>query len=161
MDQAESKRPTLVGYAGIFGVDLLVSDEDVHIIEVNPRYPASLEVLELALRAAALPLHRAAFASAEGGGRPEIDAGTATGEVVGKGVLFAPRRLVVAEDLLSCAATSPFDVPVAADLPPCGSEIEAGRPVLTVYARGATEEACRRELESAASRFERRLLAGR
>ncbi len=149
------------GLAGVFGVDLVVSDEDVHIVEVNPRYPASLEVLELALRAAALPLHRAAFESAEDVAWPETEPGSVAGDVVGKGVLFAPRRLAVTEDLLSCAATSPFEVPAAADLPLPGARIDEGRPVLTVYARGATEEECRHELESSASRFERRLLAAR
>ena len=145
--------------AGIFGVDLVISDEGIQIVEVNPRYPASLEVLELAFGEAALPLHRAAFESTEDGTWPEME--TLTGEVVGKGVLLAPRRLVVTEDLLSCAATSPFDVPIAADLPPSGTEIEQGQPVLTVYGRGSTEEECLLELRDAARRFERRLLAAR
>ena len=88
---------------------------------------------------------------------PELEA--LTGEVVGKAVVRAPRRLVVNEDLLSCAAASPFDVPVAADLPPRGAAIEQGQPVLTVYGRGKTEEECLLELRDAARRFEHRLLA--
>ncbi len=145
--------------AGIFGVDLVISDEGIQIIEVNPRYPASLEVLELAIGKAALPLHRAAFESTKAETWPATKA--LTGEVVGKAVYRAPRRLVVTEDLLSCAATSPFDVPVAADLPPRGTEIEQGQPVLTVYGRGRTEEECSRELRDAARGFEERLLATR
>lgn len=146
------------GLRGLFGVDFLIADRgDLWVVEVNPRYPASLEVLELAAGRAALPLHRAAFEGAEAPTWPDPERVSAG--VVGKAVLFAPKRLVVTEDLLSCAADSPFEVPAAADLPARGEEIAAGRPVITVYARAATGTECLERLKSAARSFEERLFA--
>ena len=42
---------------GIFGVDAIIRDESVWIIEVNPRYTASVEILEQTLNVDSLTLH--------------------------------------------------------------------------------------------------------
>ncbi len=45
---------------GLFGVDAIIADEKVWPVEVNPRYTASVEVLERALAISAVGLHVAA-----------------------------------------------------------------------------------------------------
>ena len=143
---------------GLFGVDFLITDDEsrsLHVVEVNPRYPASLEILELATGQPALPLHAAAFQNDANASWRKTP--TSPADLIGKAVLFASRPLVVTEDLSPYTATTPFEVPAAADLPAPGTEIAAGQPVLTVYARGMTEKECARNLRSAAAGFERRL----
>src|SRR5262249_3860932 len=49
------------GLLGIFGIDFILHDDVSYLIEVNPRYTASVEVVEHATGVAALALHRAAF----------------------------------------------------------------------------------------------------
>ena len=146
------------GLRGLFGIDFLISDEDrprsLHVVEVNPRYPASVEILELATRQSALRLHAAAFEDTTNLAR--ISHQTPCADVIGKAVLFAPRTLVVTENLLSEAARAPFELPAAADLPVPGTEIAPGRPVLTVFARGDTEAACMEALKSSSEDFEQR-----
>ena len=49
------------GLRGLFGVDGIVRDGAFWPVEVNPRYTASVEVLEYALGLSAMAWHRAAF----------------------------------------------------------------------------------------------------
>src|SRR5262249_666683 len=49
------------GLRGLFGVDGVLRGSAFWPVEVNPRYPASVEVLEYATRLAALRWHRQAF----------------------------------------------------------------------------------------------------
>ena len=44
---------------GLFGVDFILRDDDIWPVEVNPRYTASVEVLELALGRSLLAEHLA------------------------------------------------------------------------------------------------------
>src|SRR5262249_54059822 len=47
---------------GLFGVDFLLDRERVRPVDLNPRYPASVEILEHAIGISALALHAHAFA---------------------------------------------------------------------------------------------------
>src|SRR5205085_2528059 len=61
----ESLGQTLVdafALRGIFGVDFLFDGDRIRPVEVNPRYPASLEILERITRQPLLVHHFAAFA---------------------------------------------------------------------------------------------------
>jgi predicted ATP-grasp superfamily ATP-dependent carboligase len=133
---------------GLFGIDFVLRDDVPWPVEVNPRYTASVEVLEHALALPALALHRDVFV-----GTPEIRAWLAT-DVVGKGIYFAPHTLSVPEDGPWKAA---IEVPVAvhalptfADVPPPGQVIRKGRPVVTFFSRAADENACREHLRQIA-----------
>jgi uncharacterized protein len=147
------------GLRGLFGVDGVLSEGQFWPVEVNPRYPASVEVLEYATGLRALDWHRQAFV---GGALPER---TGSGPTqVGKAVLFAPASLEFPEDG-PWAATLREPRPVTqlpdfADLPHPGERIEAGRPVLTLFARGADEAACLAALRERAADVERWLLRG-
>src|SRR5262249_9592639 len=124
---------------GLFGVDFVFHDGRPWVVEVNPRYPASVEVLELATGVPAIPLHRMAF-------DPEAGPGPHTPPrwpVAGKAVLYAPRRLVVLAfdsrdggDLLDAGvqAAGHHASTHIVDIPATGEVIEQGSPVLTILA---------------------------
>jgi predicted ATP-grasp superfamily ATP-dependent carboligase len=136
---------------GLFGVDTVVAGPDVWAIEVNPRYTASVEVLERAAGWRAIELHRH---TCRGGGVP-TDLPRATGPLHGKAVVYAsadgtvePEWYRHLEDLVSPAAGCAL-----ADLPPVGTHIRAGQPVLTVLALGRDVRAVHGRLRNLASRI--------
>ncbi|MFO0879527.1 MAG: ATP-grasp domain-containing protein [Gemmataceae bacterium] len=145
---------------GLFGVDGILRDGDFWPVEVNPRYPASVEVLEHALGVQALALHRV---SCEEGRLMEVEVRPAA-EMVGKAILFARRGLRFPgqgpweDDAYGRRAIDAL--PAFADIPAEGEGIEAGHPVLTFFVRGADAEACRTALERGAASIETALYAG-
>ncbi|MDB5349605.1 MAG: putative ATP-dependent carboligase [Planctomycetota bacterium] len=143
---------------GVFGVDLILDAQGRPLpVEVNPRYTASTEVLELASGRPLLLEHRRAFDSGVSGPtrsriRPPA--------FVGKAVVYADRRCILpaidAHRLRPDAARS-FAVPPICDLPAEGTVFEPGDPVLTVLSRGTTLESCSRRLHCRLARWRTRL----
>jgi predicted ATP-grasp superfamily ATP-dependent carboligase len=123
-------------------------------VEVNPRYTASVEVLELALRRAFLSDHRFAYDPAAP--LPSRGKGKPSG-IVGKAILFAEEAVVFAKDLAWQPPADWFETPTVADIPHPGTQFEAGEPVCTIFARAATIPACRARLRRALSRWRERL----
>jgi predicted ATP-grasp superfamily ATP-dependent carboligase len=147
---------------GLFGVDGIVRDGAFHPVELNPRYTASMEVLEYAAGLRPLSWHRCAFdPKAKDPAPPRVVAEVGC---VGKAVLFAARNLVFPEDgpwkavLRSPPALT--ELPAFADIPYPGTHIRSGRPVLTFFARAATPEACVEELKRVAADLDRLLFPG-
>ncbi len=121
---------------GLFGVDAIVNSQGVWPVEVNPRYTASVEILEWALGIRAMELHVAACQAAE---LPTPRA-VVPRRQCGKAVLFATNRMKISADFDSPAnqaETSPW--PALADIPARGTVIEPGWPILTVFAEGSGE----------------------
>jgi uncharacterized protein len=114
---------------GLFGIDAVIRDDVPYLVEVNPRYTASMEVLELASQLQVINCQRQAFDksfSAHGiHVRPE--------RVVGKAIVFAPTPLLFPIDGPWLAPGSGF-----ADIPMGGTRIEAGWPVMTFLTDGLT-----------------------
>ncbi|MBI4600610.1 MAG: ATP-grasp domain-containing protein [Planctomycetes bacterium] len=137
-----------LGLRGLFGIDFLLDGEVLQPVDLNPRYPASTEVLEHALGFAALAWHAAAFTGAR---PPDPPPPAACGGLTGKAVLFAPWDLVATSDLLA-SPPDPCRLPRLADLPARGAVIRRGRPVLTVFAGSGTIEACVEALRRSAHR---------
>lgn len=144
------------GLIGLVGVDLVADGHGtLHVVEVNPRPTASMELAERSRGRSLAVTHLTAC------GLPCPPSGRAASVAAGfwaKGVVFAPRRLVIDEG----AATQLDAVadrgrrrdagwPAVADLPPPGTEIPAGRPVVTIFARGRTPAAARRGLRHRAA----------
>ena len=78
------------GLIGLFGVDLILRDDVPWPVEVNPRYTASVEVLELALGRSLLADHaRACDAEPTG---PVMAPVALRPRFVGKLIVFAPTR---------------------------------------------------------------------
>jgi predicted ATP-grasp superfamily ATP-dependent carboligase len=124
---------------GVFGVDLVMDWRDrLWPVEVNPRYPASVEVLELATGKPVLssPRHQPRERKRRGRRQP----------VQGKAVLFAHRSMRV-PDLYEHLGTGSLG-----DVPETGATIGRGRPICTIFAAEATEEACQQALQQRADR---------
>jgi predicted ATP-grasp superfamily ATP-dependent carboligase len=144
---------------GLFGVDFVLDAEDrPHTIEVNPRYPASAEVLEHGFSEPLAKWHVdcATVLSVEDyESEWRAPTGFSLRSVVGKAVYYAPHRLTV-------PASGPWDESLAhaddvwrrpdfADIPHGGDVIDRGHPVLTILAEAATEADCLRQLQSRAA----------
>jgi predicted ATP-grasp superfamily ATP-dependent carboligase len=145
------------GLRGLFGVDGVLRDGAFWPVEVNPRYTASVEVLEYATGMKALSWHGLVFAV---GGLPGSFPPPAPALWrVGKGILFAQQDLVFPASgpwLTELGSPTPLhELPVYADIPAAGDRIPAGRPVLTFFARGDSVQGCEETLRELAGDLDR------
>ena len=124
------------GLRGLFGLDLIESGGRVWLIEVNPRYTASVEVLEATLGRSILADHLRAF-----GLHPDEakSTGSSTRGVVGKAILFARSSGRLRDPI-------PIGTPGLADIPHPGTRFDRGQPIMTVFGRGDSVAACARDL---------------
>lgn len=139
------------GLRGLFGCDFVVDGARAWLVEVNPRYTASVEVYEHAYGAALVDLHRRAC---------EETADPAPGDfrarvVVGKSIVYAERD--VRAPSLSELITADNAVPALADIPAPGTLIEIGHPICTVLASGNSQEECCESLQARVDRLRREL----
>jgi predicted ATP-grasp superfamily ATP-dependent carboligase len=122
---------------GLFGIDCILDhDQQLWPLEVNPRYTASVELLERATGLIALNPSRVL-----GDARPAV--------TLAKGIVYATRD-VVAPDLME---------PDISDVPAIGERIEAGHPICTLWARGDDRDQAVARLHDAARRLYDRLHA--
>ena len=134
------------GLQGLFGVDTILAGKEIWTIEVNPRYPASIEVWERATGASAVAWHRAACS----GRSVDVKALPQASRLVGKAIVNAPRDVTIdaATDARLMHLAQPGLTPGLADLPHIGQTIATGAPVLTVFAEGEDYEATYRRLRT-------------
>jgi predicted ATP-grasp superfamily ATP-dependent carboligase len=130
---------------GLFGVDAIIANDAVWPVEVNPRYTASIEILERALSFVSIRLHAAACLE---GRLPDFsfmpDAMPAR---YGKAVLYADADVVVRDDFTrQVLRQNDGPWPRYADIPAPGTKIESGQPVLTVFAEATSEEGVEQKL---------------
>jgi len=133
---------------GLFGVDFVLNEDEVWVVEVNPRYTASVEVLEMGLGQALLSLVSQHFGGMQ---IPESRPSERfEGKFVAKGVYFAIQDAVF--DLDPAGLASAY-----ADIPRTGTRLQSGQPVLTRFVRGDSVEECLDRLRAAAAWLDRRL----
>jgi uncharacterized protein len=139
---------------GLFGVDFVMTNDDVPWpVEINPRYTAAVEALELATGQSLLSLHRRAC---EAQSLPTQSVGTSE-RFVAKGYVFADRDGVFRAEADGMGdPADPFRVPKIADVPHDGETIARGEPVLTVFGAGATPEAALAAMEQARAEWSTR-----
>jgi predicted ATP-grasp superfamily ATP-dependent carboligase len=151
---------------GLFGVDFVLHDDAPWPVEINPRYTASVEVVERATGRRLLAEHAAAFAgTVDARGAPVLagelrhlpgePAGVAgKGRVHGKAILFSAQAFTFpARGPWEAAfehGLADIDIPFG-DVPRAGTPIPAGAPVLTVFACAASLAECIAELGRAAA----------
>ena len=123
------------GLVGLNGIDFIARRGVPWPIEVNPRFSASMELLERGAGVPLFPLHAEACA-----GRLPARGLPVPRRVHGKAVVFARR-----DAALGPTARWLRDRAVA-DVPHPGERIAAGRPICTVYATGRDGDACVRAL---------------
>ena len=129
---------------GVNGVDFIAQEGSAYAIEVNPRFSASMELVE---RAHGLSVFGAHATACVDGKLPAFDLLRAQRNIdsVGKAIVFA-RRDVVIGDTRSWIDAGLRDVPHPHE------RIDAGRPVCTVFASGRDAAACYAELVRKANR---------
>jgi predicted ATP-grasp superfamily ATP-dependent carboligase len=131
---------------GLNGLDFIARRGVPYPIEINPRYSASMELLERELGIPLFELH----AKACEGKLPRVAAKPRSlAPVTGKAVVFA-RRTVTIGDTRGWLVSDTI-----ADIPHSGERITRGHPICTVFARGGSVEACRRMLLRRADRVYR------
>jgi uncharacterized protein len=122
------------GLAGVNGVDFIDDGGTIHPVEVNPRWTASMELVE---RAGGVPVFGVHGAACTTGALPD---GAAFGDqpvyVHGKAIVFA-RHTVTVGDTHEWLAD-----PTVRDIPRPGVRVATGQPVCTVLADAVDEDAC-------------------
>jgi predicted ATP-grasp superfamily ATP-dependent carboligase len=133
------------GVVGVNGIDFIASDGLPYAIEVNPRWCASMELVERAYGLSVFGAHAAACAN---GVLPEFDLFRARrgSAAVGKAVVFARRDVAVGDTREWLADASVRDVPHPRE------RIPAGRAVCTVFATGREAASCHAALARRAER---------
>jgi predicted ATP-grasp superfamily ATP-dependent carboligase len=137
------------GLVGVGGVDFIAREGVPYPIEVNPRWTASVELVERAHGASVFALHALAC---RGGPMPDGGPGDrALDHAVGKAVVFARRTVVL-------GSTGPWleDGDIR-DVPHPGERIRRGSPVCTLLARGRDAAACHGALVRRAAALYREL----
>jgi uncharacterized protein len=108
------------GLVGLLGVDFVRAQGEIWVIEVNPRYTASVEVLE---RVYGWPLLAAHVAACTRGtlpaDLPPLES-PASAPCAGKLIVYARRKVVIPQGSLG---------PDLADIPAAGQAIEPGHPI--------------------------------
>src|SRR5262249_17743838 len=149
------------GLHGLFGIDCVLRDGIPWPVEVNPRYTASVEVLEYAAAFSAVGWQWSVFDPTAPA--PKLPAGNSL-SVIGKAILFAKAPLTFPsegpwlETLRS--PCSIHDLPAFADIPYAGQRIRTGRPILTVFAQEHSQEACLAKLRRIAADLDPWLFGG-
>jgi predicted ATP-grasp superfamily ATP-dependent carboligase len=121
------------GLVGIFGVDTIVRDHIVYPVEVNPRYTASVEVLERATGFHAIAAHVVACTHGK------LRSPARARRLSGKLIVWADRNCwFPGRNVLPAELFSVDPMQVLADVPAAGTVIQAGAPIATVFAEAET-----------------------
>lgn len=120
---------------GVNCIDFIAQGDNAVPIEINPRWSASMELVERALGTSVFAAHAAACTTGE---LPSFRPGrsAATSDTLGKAILFARHDV-------SCGDTRAWLTdPTVRDVPHPGEPIPAGRPVCTIFASGHDDASC-------------------
>lgn len=141
--------------AGLFNVDLIRNKEGLWPLEVNPRYSASVEILERGLDVKALKMH---VDACETGSLPTAPKDFA--KMYGKAVVYSERAGNVPQSLeLVARERNDGQIwPEIADLPQTGEALKSGQPVVTVFANGASVEQIQEKLRRQVANIQKMLL---
>lgn len=133
------------GLVGVNGIDVVARDGVAYLLEVNPRWSASMELAERAYGLSVFGAHARACAE---GALPAFDLAEARrgARTVGKAIVFA-RHDVIVGDTSSWLAD-----PDVRDVPHRGEQIARGQPVCTVFAEGRDGAECYASLVARAGR---------
>ncbi len=147
------------GLRGLFGVDAIQSVGELWPVEVNPRYTASVEVLERGLGICAIALH----ADACEAGRLPKEVPSCSSRCHGKCILFATGQVRVTNQFVAKIAQlnrSGAGVAVA-DIPVAGQRIGPGRPVTSVLVEGDDPDGVEAKLKHTMANLRRWLAPAR
>jgi predicted ATP-grasp superfamily ATP-dependent carboligase len=148
LDRAAQRITERFSLRGLNGLDYVVQDGVPHLIEVNPRWTASMELIEERLGRNLFDLHlRSLDEGWEGPGSRslalEAEAGDGAGRFLAKGILYATH---------DCSAPDPAALEAlgARDRPRAGESLAAGQPICTLIVQGDRADDCRARLRESA-----------
>ncbi len=142
---------------GLLGMDYILNESRVYPLEINPRYTASMEVLELALGQNFITKHMQAF------GFKTICENPARTEpsVIGKAIYYAPHDVLIPEDVPWVSTeTNPRLFSPFADIPRANSTIDKGSPVVTIFAKADSLNEVKAQLKTRTSQLDSLLHVG-
>ncbi|MBN1568447.1 MAG: ATP-grasp domain-containing protein [Acidobacteria bacterium] len=115
---------------GVNGIDFILNGDRVYLTEVNPRYSASMELIE---RAYKLPIFNLHAQSILDGLLPAfmLEAALNAGEFFGKSILYAEKNAIVPD------TSGWFDRDIK-DIPLSNERLRVGNPICTVLASRPT-----------------------
>lgn len=119
------------GLVGLNGVDFIATSPALTVLEVNPRYSASMELAEQALGVPLFEWHEVGCA---GGRLPTLPQRRGS-QVLGKAIVYARRTV-------SLGDTSDWPARGRRDVPHPGETIRAGHPICTLVAAGTSQTDC-------------------
>jgi predicted ATP-grasp superfamily ATP-dependent carboligase len=138
--QIRSRLSTLVRLAarefqlvGVNGIDFIARDSVPYLLEVNPRWTASMELAERTSGVSVFGLHAAACRS---GTLPTLDENASRTSAVGKAIVYASRDVIIGD------LTGWLDDESVRDIPSPGEIIATGRPICTVFAEARDSVEC-------------------
>jgi predicted ATP-grasp superfamily ATP-dependent carboligase len=134
------------GLVGLNGLDFIACGGVPWPIEVNPRFSASMELLERGANLSLFALHAEACT-----GRLPAAGPLRLDRVRGKAIVFARR------DVTPTGTHRWLADPALADIPRPGEPIARGRPICTVFASGSDTGRCLRTLVAKAEWVYRRI----
>jgi predicted ATP-grasp superfamily ATP-dependent carboligase len=124
------------GLAGVNGFDFILADDQVCLIEVNPRYSASMELIEKAYGLPIFDLHVQAIMQ---GRLPDFDLDHRMRQFeqrsYGKAILYAEKE-GLAPDTQDWVQSELRDVPFP------GESLAEGKPICTILAAGESQADC-------------------
>jgi predicted ATP-grasp superfamily ATP-dependent carboligase len=112
---------------GLFGLDFILSPGGPVFIELNPRYTASVEVIERYCGSETIPQH---ISACRGNSLPASS--PRASQVCAKAILFAEASV----ELTTAPHPGEDDDLSLADIPSVGEKIETGSPLLTILTAG-------------------------
>lgn len=145
------------GLRGLFGVDALESSQGIVPVEVNPRYTASVEVLERSLHWPTIAWHVVACRTRclPPPARPP-DAVRCSGKAIVHAVESC--RWTGGEDASGGECDAGDAWPTLADVPPHGTCFRPGDPIVTVLAQGTAPADVLEQLRDRAAKVRARYL---
>ena len=116
-----------LGLIGSNGVDFIVTDDDVFVIEVNPRFQSSLDTVELSTGINLFDAHVRAFEGDLGNLTERGSSKIKPKRFASKAIVYAEKEFVLKKDLFKSSI---------ADITPIGRTIPSGDPVATAIGVG-------------------------
>lgn len=140
------------GLVGVNGIDFVARDAIPSLVEINPRWCGSMELVERAYGRSVFGAHAAAC---QHGALPDFDlphARRAARAAFGKAVVFAHREVAVGDTRTWSTDTAGNALAYVRDVPRASTHIRTGRPICTVFAEASTAAACYSALVARAER---------
>ncbi len=119
------------GLVGLNGVDMIAGpgDDEITLLEVNPRYSASMELIEYLYDVPLFAWHAGAITT---GVLPQFSVATQLRE----GRASRDKGIVYARQVSTVSTTDHWLAADVADIPDSGAVIPAGAPICTVFQHG-------------------------